>query len=152
VFWYGILAYGTSIDIRDNQIDNIGGRASFSMGIRVGGSTLASEKRAFTVRDNVVRDVVSSTNNAYGIYANNSNNSTYSGNLISGTNSNDLYSDTGIRIAQGGSNKVTGNQVHGSSNINALGIVATASDVCFDNFVRGTGESILGCDTSLGNY
>jgi nitrous oxidase accessory protein NosD len=151
--WYGIFAYGTNIDVSRNQITRIGGRASFAMGIRVGGSTQAGQTRAFTVRDNVVRDVVSPVNNAYGIYANNANASAFTGNIIGGTDSvDDVYSDFGIKLAQGSDNRITGNQVHGSGNINAIGIAATAGDACFDNYLRGVNDATLGCNATLGNY
>jgi len=105
------------------------------------------------VRDHVVRDVVSPVNNAYGIYANNANASAFTGNVIGGTDSvDDAYSDYGIRLAQGSDNRITGNQVHGSSNINAIGIAATAGDACFDNYLRGNNTPTTGCDASLGNF
>jgi nitrous oxidase accessory protein NosD len=151
-FWFGILAYGTSIDIRDNLIYDIGGRASFSMGIRVGGSTLADQKRAFMVRDNVLRDVVSTVNNSYGIYANNANASSFVGNTITGTTGeSSSFVETGIKVAAGASNKITGNQITGGGGDNDIGIQAPAADACYDNHIR-TFLYTSTCDNSLGNF
>jgi hypothetical protein len=80
--WYGIVAYGTDISIRGNRVRDIGGRASFAMGIRVGGSALAGQPRFHQVVDNSIANVNSPVNNAYGIYSNNSESSRFTGNTI----------------------------------------------------------------------
>jgi hypothetical protein len=150
-YWFGILAYGTDIDIHDNLIYHVGGRGSFAMGIRVGGSTNASEPRSFSVRDNTIRDVMSPVNNSYGIYANNSDRGTYTGNVITAPAFGSSMGDWGIKIAQGADNKITGNQVHGSNTHNAVGIDGVvASDACYGNHIRAY-VPVLGCDDSLGN-
>jgi hypothetical protein len=38
---FGIIAYGSNIEILDNSIQDVGGRNSFAIGIRVTGSTVA---------------------------------------------------------------------------------------------------------------
>jgi hypothetical protein len=150
-YWFGVLAYGTDIVVRDNYIYRIGGRGSFAMGIRVGGSIQNTEPRSFVVRDNVIRDVTSPVNNSYGIYANNSNNGTYSGNTITAPQFGSSMGDWGIKIAGGADNRITGNQVHGSSTHNAIGIEGVvSSDACYGNHIRAY-VPVLGCDDSLGN-
>jgi len=149
--WFGILAYGTDIEISDNRIYDIGYRQSFAMGIRVGGTTIPGEPRSFVVRDNVIRGVHSPVNNAYGIYANNANDSTFAGNVISRTRAGASYTDLGIKVQAGGNNRITGNQVHGSGGANSIGIVGAASDACYDNFIRSYNLPTSSCDNSLGN-
>jgi hypothetical protein len=150
-YWFGILAYGTDIDIRDNLIYNIGGRASFAMGIRVGGSTLAGQGRSFMVRDNVVRNVVSPVNYGYGIYANNSDASSFVDNTITGTVGADTWSDFGIKVAAGAKNKLTGNQISGGRAGYDIGINAPAADACYDNHIRADYKTQV-CDNTLGNF
>jgi len=150
-YWFGILAYGTDIDIRDNLIYRVGGRGSFAMGIRVGGSVQNGETRAFTVRGNTIRDVYSPVNNAYGIYANNSTNGSYLDNTVTLPQYGSAMGDWGIKLAQGGSNKITGNQVHGSGTVSSIGIEGTPSDdQCYGNFIRAH-IAVVGCDATLGN-
>jgi hypothetical protein len=150
--WFGILAYGTDIEISGNRIYNIGGRNSFAMGIRVGGSVIPGVPRSFVVRDNVIRGVHSPVNNGYGIYANNANDSTFADNVITRTSAGASYTDLGIKIQSGGNNKITGNQLHGSGGGNSIGIVGAASDACFDNFIRAHNLATSSCDNSLGNH
>jgi hypothetical protein len=149
--WIGILAYGTSIDIRNNLVYDIGGRASFAMGIRVGGSILAGQKHVYNVQGNVVRDVVSPVNYGYGIYANNAEASSFVDNKISGTTGADTWSDFGIKVAAGSKNKLTGNQISGGRPGYDVGISAPAADACYDNHIRADYKTVT-CDNSLGNF
>jgi hypothetical protein len=95
--------------------------------------------------------VHSPVNNAYGIYANNANDSTFAGNVISRTKAGASYTDLGIKVQAGGNNQITGNQVHGSGGANSIGIVGAASDACYDNFIRSYNLPTSSCDNSLGN-
>jgi hypothetical protein len=149
--WIGILAYGTDIDIRDNLVYNIGGRASFAMGIRVGGSVVAGSKHSYNVQGNVVRDVVSPVNYGYGIYANIAEASSFVDNKITGTTGADTWSDFGIKVAAGSKNKLTGNQISGGRSGYDIGINAPAADACYDNHIRADFKTMY-CDNSLGNF
>jgi len=149
--WFGILAYGTDIEIRDNLIYDVGGRASFAMGIRVGSSILAGQRRSFMVRDNVIRSVASPVNYGYGIYANNANASTFTGNTITDTRGDATWFGYGIKIAQGGNNMLLRNQIIGYGDGYAVGIFAPATDACYENHIRADYKT-LSCDASLGNY
>jgi len=149
--WFGILAYGTDIEIRDNLIYDVGGRASFAMGIRVGSSILAGQRRSFMVRDNVIRSVASPVNYGYGIYANNADASSFVDNKVTGTRGADTWSDFGIKVAVGGKNKLTGNQISGGRNGYDVGIYAAAADACYDNHIRADYKTQV-CDASLGNF
>jgi len=149
--WIGILAYGTNLDIRDNVVYGIGGRASFAMGIRVGGSVLAGQTHVYNVEHNIVRDVVSPVNYGYGIYANNADASSFVDNKVTGTRGADTWSDFGIKVAVGGKNKLTGNQISGGRNGYDVGIYAAAADACYDNHIRADYKTQV-CDASLGNF
>jgi parallel beta-helix repeat protein len=151
--WYGILAYGTDITIRGNTVRDIGGRASFAMGIRVGGSALAGQPRFHVVADNTVANVTSPVNHAYGIYSNNSDSGRFTGNTIVRTTAVDTtsYLGQGIRVATGGDNQLADNHIVGSGKGNDIDIVGNADDACFHNFLRPT-DSTLVCDATLGNY
>jgi hypothetical protein len=152
--WYGILAYGTDIDISDNRIHRIGGRASFAMGIRVGGSSQPGQSRSYRVEHNYITDVGSSVNNAYGIYGNNPVGSTFVDNTIIGTTSlAQGYLAYGIHLAGGEQNEIRGNHVIGSIQANDLGIFtppATDND-CFHNYVR-LSAATMNCIATQGNY
>jgi parallel beta-helix repeat protein len=151
-YWYGIFAYGTDIEVSDNRVSDIGGRASFAMGIRVGASNVPGEGRLHVVRDNIVSNVVSPVNHAYGIYANNTQYSEFTGNNITGIRSV-VYIDNwfgyGIRLAAGGYARVADNHIAGDGY--SVGIQATATDACFHNYLR-VDTSTVGCVTTPGNY
>jgi hypothetical protein len=154
-YWYGILAYGTAISIRDNRIHDIGGRLSFAMGIRVGGSNVAGESRFFVVDGNEVSEVDSPGNNAYAIYGNNPEGSVFTNNAIYGTRvHNGSYDGYGVYLfpTAGGNNRITGNTITGTSAGSDIGILGAASDSCFDNLIRAMSTSVLTCDATHGNY
>jgi hypothetical protein len=150
--WYGILAYGSAIDIRNNRIYDIGGRNAVDMGIRVAGSTVTGQSRFFLVQNNLVAGVSSPTQHAYGIYSDNSLAGIFSGNAVSGTTAqSDAYYSYGIRLG-GSVNKATDNHIVGSGKANDVGILAEAADdACYDNHIRATLATVT-CDASLGNY
>jgi hypothetical protein len=152
-FWYGILAYGSGIEITGNRIYDIGGRGSFAMGIRIGGSNLAGQPRFFLLRENLVAGTTSTVNNAYGIYSDNSNAAIILNNAVSGTTAvSTSYNSYGVRVASGTFNRITDNHVVGSGKANDVGIQsASGTDACHDNFLRNS-TTTLGCDASLGNF
>jgi len=151
-FWYGILAYGTDIEIRDNRIYHIGGRDSFAMGIRVGASTQPGESRFYVVEHNTISDVVSPTNNGYGIYANNSIDSLYVDNRIAGTVSASGYSRWAMRVNGSARNQVRGNHLVGTGSVWDVGVeTSSATDACFGNFIRADLPT-FNCSTTYGNY
>jgi hypothetical protein len=155
--WYGIYAQGSGMDIHGNHIHDIGGRASFAMGIRVGGSTVAGQPRSFVVRDNVVTGTHSPVNNAYGIYGDNTLFSVFDGNVVSGTVATSMaYGAYGIRLNGGNNyNRVTNNNIGGTMRANEVGIQTTSNlDACYHNFVRTSQPATLtvNCDASLGNH
>ena len=152
-FWIGILAYGTGISIRDNRIHDIGGRASFAMGIRIGGSTLAGEPRFFVVDGNDISGVDSPGNNAYGIYANNSDGSVITDNAIAGMRThNGSYDAVGVSLLLAENTRITGNTITGTPAVEDIGIVAPASNACFDNLIRAVSTPTLSCDATHGNF
>jgi len=152
-FWYGILAYGSGIEITGNRIYDIGGRGSFAMGIRIGGSNLAGQPRFFLLRGNLVAGTTSTVNNAYGIYSDNSNAAIILENAVSGTTAvSTSYNSYGVRVASGTFNRITDNHVVGSGKANDVGIQsASGTDACHDNFLRNS-TTTIGCDASLGNF
>jgi parallel beta-helix repeat protein len=153
-YWYGIHAYGTGISIRNNRVRDIGGRGSFAMGIRIGGSLVAGESRHFVVEGNHVVDVESPGNNSYGIYGNNADASTIAGNIIHGVRTTaPAYYAYAISANGAGTNKITGNTATGSSEGVDYGIYATnAANECYQNHVRFMNVAISNCDVSDGNY
>lgn len=153
-YWYGIHAYGTGISIRNNRVRDIGGRGSFAMGIRIGGSILAGQWRHFVVEGNDVIDVESPGNNSYGIYGNNADASTIAGNIVHGVRTTaPAYYAYAIYAGGAGTNKITGNTATGSSEGVDFGIYATnAANECYQNHVRFMSVAISNCDVSDGNY
>ena len=152
-YWYGILAYGSAIEIERNRIYDIGGRGSFAMGIRIGGSALAGQPRMFLLRENLVAGTTSPVNNAYGIYSDNSNAAIILNNAVQGTTAvSDSFDSWGIRMASGTYNRVTDNHIVGSGKANDVGIQsASETDACHDNYLRNE-VTTLGCNASLGNF
>jgi nitrous oxidase accessory protein NosD len=150
-YWFGIHAYGTDIEVAHNRISDIGGRGSFAMGIRVGGSVLAGEKRFHVVRDNIISDVVSPVNYGYGIYSNNTDDGVFEGNTIVGTLGDNTFFNYGIRIASGARNRIVDNDIVGGRDGYAIGIQAQATDKCYHNDLRADYPPLT-CDASNGIY
>jgi hypothetical protein len=148
-YLYGILAYGSAIEITGNRIYDVGGQTnSFAMGMRLAGSTLAGAPRFFLVRDNLVAGTNSPTNAAYGIYSDNSVAGIFIDNGVSGTSGKFTW---GFRLA-GTVNRVTDNHIVGSGKASDWGIQSnSATDACFDNYIRATTPT-QGCNAELGNY
>ena len=147
-YWYGILAYGSAIEIDGNRIYDIGGRTgSAAMGIRVGASNV-SQSRFFLLRNNLVAGTNALPYNAYGIYSDNSSAGIFIENGVSGTTG---ASSWGIRVG-GTYNRVTDNHIVGSGRAGDTGIQSTSStDTCHDNYIRAP-TTTVGCDASLGNF
>jgi hypothetical protein len=148
-YWYGILAYGSAIEIEGNRIYDIGGRTgSAAFGIRVAGSTVAGQPRFFLLRENLVAGTNALPYNAYGIYADNTNAAIVVENGVSGTTGTTSW---GIRLG-GTYNRVTDNHIVGSGRASDYGIQSnSATDSCFDNYLR-TSTGTAGCDASMGNF
>ena len=149
--WFGIHAYGTDIEIARNRVNDIGGRGSFAMGIRVGGSVLAGEKRFHVVRDNTISDVVSPVNHAYGIYSNNTDDGDFAGNTIVGSLGASTWFNYGIKVNTGARTRITGNNIVGGLDGYAIGIQAPATDKCYHNDLRADYPPLT-CDDTHGNY
>jgi hypothetical protein len=152
-FWYGIYAYGSAIEIERNRIYDIGGRGSFAMGIRIGGSNLAGQSRFFLLRENLVAGTASPVNNAYGIYSDNTNAAIILNNAVSGTTAvSTSFNSYGVRVASGTYNRITDNHIVGSGGANDVGIQsASGTDACHDNYLRNA-TTTIGCNDSLGNF
>ena len=151
-FWFGILAYGGDVEVTGNRVTDIGGRGSFAMGIRVGGSTLSGERRTHVVRGNVVANVRSPVNNAYGIYSNNSDDGAFVDNNVTGTKAASSWYAYAIRVASGSRNRIADNHVAGvKDDVFGVGIMGMAQDACYHNYVRAEFLT-LDCDAALGNY
>lgn len=148
-YWYGILAYGSAIEIDGNRIYDIGGRTgSAGMGIRVASSNLSGQPRFFLLRDNLVAGTNALPYNAYGIYADNTFGGIFTNNGVTGTSG---ASSWGVRLG-GTSNRVTDNHVVGSGRANETGIQsASSTDDCFDNYIRAS-VGTVGCNATMGNY
>jgi hypothetical protein len=151
-FVYGIWAYGSAIDIRDNRILDIGGRpASLAAGIRLGGSSVGG--KFHVVKDNLIAGTNSPDNNAYGILSDNSQAAIIVNNGISGTAAvTGAYASYGVRLLGGTYNRITDNHVVGGGLTNDFGIVALDSTTsCFDNYIRSQ-QATSGCNATLGNF
>jgi hypothetical protein len=146
---YGILAYGSAVELRGNRIYDIGGQtSSFAMGIRLAGSTVAGQPRFFLVKDNLVAGTNAPGNAAYGIYSDNSVAGIFINNGVSGTAGSFTW---GFRLA-GTVNRVTDNHIVGTGKASDWGIQSNSStDSCYDNYIRATTPT-QGCNAELGNY
>jgi hypothetical protein len=149
-YLYGILAYGSALEITGNHVYDIGGQVNtFAAGIRTGAGT----GFAFhVIKDNVVAGTNSPYNNSFGILSDKSIASLVTGNTVVAGGANASYRNYGIRFLSGGTNRVSGNHVIGSAQTNNTGIMSTdASTACYDNFIR-SGVNTSKCSATLGNY
>ena len=152
-YLYGILAYGSGIEIRNNRIYDVGGQLNnFAMGIRVAGSNAEGQNRFHIVKDNLVAGTSSAYNNAYGIYSDNSVAGIFIDNGVSGTTAtNGTYRSYGLRVI-GTQDRITDNHVVGSGLTNDTGISGSSTTTsCFDNYIRAQ-QPTVGCAAALGNY
>lgn len=153
-YLYGILAYGSAIEIRDNTIYDVGGQANApAFGIRVAGSNVSAYKFQVVER-NLIAGTSSPFSNAFGIYSDNSIGSMFNNNTISGTYGlAPNFKGYGIRIANGAGLTIRGNIIGGGGQNNEVGIQTPAeAGSCYDNQIRTWPTSTLGCDASLGNF
>jgi hypothetical protein len=151
---YGILAYGSAIEVRGNQIYDVGGHASgLAIGIRVGGAT-NSVARFQVVEDNLVAGTTSLINNGFGIYSDASVGAIFRRNTITGTvGAEPSYTGTGIRVAVGSANTVRDNHILGRGRSNEVGIrLPTNGGLCMHNRIGVSLTPTIGCDNSFGNY
>ena len=150
-YLYGILAYGSAIELTGNRVYDIGGQLNtYAMGIRLGG--YPSGFRFHILKDNVVAGTNSPYNNAYGIYSDNSSASILVHNAVSGfTATNTAFRGYGIRLA-GTENRISDNHILGGG-ATGYGIFTSADgqNACYDNYVRAATRTV-GCDATLGNY
>jgi hypothetical protein len=150
-FFYGILAYGSALEISGNRIYDIGGQAnSDAFGIRVGGTT-AGGPRFHLVQDNLVAGTTSPTRSAYGIYSDNSLASIFIKNGVTASAGNASFGGFGLRIG-GFYNRISDNHVVGAGNANDVGIYSDdGTTSCYDNYIRAQ-LGTTNCDATLGNY
>lgn len=151
---YGILGIGSAIEIRNNQVYDVGGQEnSAAFGIRIGGSSVSGFKFQ-VVENNIIAGTNSPSNNAYGIYSDSSIGSMFLSNRISGTYGMlPNYRGTGIRIAVGDANTLRDNIINGGGRANEIGIqTVTNGGVCFDNQIRVSLNPTVGCIATHGNY
>lgn len=152
-YWHGIRVFGSAIEIRNNRVFDVGGQLNtYAIGIRVAGSSIAGAPKFHTVHGNVVAGTSSPTNQAFGIYSENSLASLFWKNEVIGTTaSNQGFRSYALRIG-GTVNSVRDNQIVGSPLANDTGVFASsASTDCYDNHIRSP-QATTGCDASLGNY
>lgn len=150
---YGILAYGSAIEVRDNQIYDVGGQSSgAAIGIRVGAAS-TSQARFQVVERNLVAGTTGIASNGFGIYSDASIGSIFRENTITGTYGADGFTSTGIRVASGSGLTLTNNHVLGRGRTNEIGIrVPDNGGLCFHNRIGVSQTATMGCNAALGNY
>lgn len=148
-FQYGILAFGSGIEITGNRIYDIGGQAnSPAFGIRLG--AYSTGFKFHVVRDNLIAGTNSPDSNAFGIFSDGTVAGIFAHNVISGfTSGNTAYRGYGIRLS-GTENQITDNHINGG-NATGYGVYTPAGNWCYDNYLR-TANRTVGCDASLGNF
>ena len=149
-YLYGILAYGSVVEITGNRVFDIGGQANtFAAGIRTGAGT----GFAFhVIKDNVIAGTNSPYNNSFGILSDKSIASLITGNNVVAGGANASFRNFGIRLLSGNANRISGNQVIGSPQTNNTGVMSLdATTACYDNFIRANVKTSK-CDATFGNY
>ena len=72
-------------------------------------------------------------------------------NMVSGTSSAPGQVSYGVRIAQGGGNTITENNIYDNGNGASVGIsTQSGGGWCYDNLLR-VGTNTQGCDAQYGN-
>ena len=148
-FWHGIKVWGSAIEVRGNQVYDVGRRPNtYAAGIRVGGSNASTRQQ--TVRDNTVVGTNSPYSNAYGIFSDNSMSSVFLDNSIVATQAKYGVAAYGLYV-MGYYNRISDNHVTGIGYPYEVAIWATDDTTsCFDNYLRMAGTER--CDSSMGNY
>jgi hypothetical protein len=152
---FGIVAYGSAIEVLRNRVYDVGGQASGpTVGIRVGGATQSSNR--FQVVDhNLVAGTWSPNSYAYAIYSDASTGSLFRNNTLTGTTALDqAYRSFSIRVGVGSANTIRDNHILGRGYGNEIGIQVppNAGSLCFDNRIGVSLQPTVGCDTRYGNY
>ena len=152
---YGILAYGSAIEVRHNKIYDIGGVDNTPVaGIRIGGTSIGGHPKFQVVEGNRIAGVATQTNNAYGILSDNSLASVFRENLSNAIYAGSAsYRSYGIKIMAGEANTITDNYLMGRGAANEIGIQTAASGGwCYDNQIRVSLTNTAGCDATYGNF
>jgi len=149
-FWHGIRVWGSAVEVRGNQVYDIGGRPNtYAAGIRVGGSNISTHMQ--DVRDNTVVGTTSPSSAAYGIFSDNSLSSAFLNNGVIATQAAAGFSSYGLYII-GQFNRISDNHVTGTGSDGEVGIWTTDNTTsCFDNYLRTMGWT-SNCDAAMGNY
>jgi hypothetical protein len=149
-FWHGIRVWGSAVEVRGNQVYDIGGRPNtYAAGIRVGGSSVTTRQQS--VRDNVVVGTTSPYSNAYGIFSDGSLSSAFLDNGVVATQAKAGFAAYGLYVI-GQFNRISDNHVTGVGADGEVGIWSTDdSTSCFDNYLRTIGWT-SNCDATMGNY
>ena len=148
--WHGIRAWGSAVEVRDNQVYDIGGRPNtYAIGIRVGGALASSHHQV--VRDNTVVGVNSKYTSAFGIFSDASVGSVFFNNGVMATQAKDATVGYGLYVI-GAWNRISDNHVTGVGMPGEVGVwTSDASTSCFDNYLRAEGSPTMNCDPGLGN-
>jgi hypothetical protein len=151
-YWRGIYALGSAIEVTGNKVYDIGGQLNqYAIGIRVGGSTVASAFKLHVVRNNTVVGTSSQYSGAYGIFSDGTVSGAFTDNGIAGTTPGIGKIGYGLYVA-GQHNRISDNHVTGIGAPAEYGVWTTNDTTsCFDNYLRTTNWT-LNCDATLGNY
>ena len=149
-YWHGIKVWGSAIEVRGNQVYDVGGRPNtYAAGIRVGGSGVSTRQQA--VRDNVVVGTNSPYASAFGIFSDGSLSSAFLDNGVVATEAKPGFAAYGLYVI-GQYNRISDNHITGVGADGEVGIWTTDSTTsCFDNYLRTIGWT-AGCDATMGNY
>lgn len=152
---YGILAFGSAIEILDNTIWDVGGQASgIVAGIRIGGASQSQNQFQIVDRNTVV-GTGSSAASAHAILSDGSIGALFRENTISGTISTAPGGRSyGILVSSGSANTVRDNHILGRGQTNETGIQmpANTGSLCFHNRIGVNNQPIVNCNTGVGNY
>lgn len=151
-FWNGIRVQGSGIEISGNRLTDIGGQLNqYSIGIRVAGSTAASQTKVHIVRGNTVGNVYSPYSAAYAIFSDGSNESLFLDNTIVRTWAVAGKNVWGMYVI-GQLNRMSDNHITGLGAPTEGAIFGSDyTSSCFDNYLRTTTWT-QGCDAAYGNY
>lgn len=146
--WHGIRVWGSAVEVRDNQVYDIGGRPNtYAIGIRVGGSNVSTHHQV--VRDNTVVGVSSAYTSAFGIFSDASLSSVFINNGVMATQAKAGSVGYGLYVV-GQFNRISDNHVTGVGAAGEVSIWTTdGTTSCFDNYLRM--GATAGCNAAMGN-
>ena len=149
-FWHGIKVWGSAIEVRGNQVYDVGRRPNtYAAGIRVGGALASSHHQV--VRDNTIVGTNTNYGAAFGIFSDASVGSVFFNNGIMATQSKDGVVGYGLYVI-GSWNRISDNHVTGVGLPGEVGIwTKDGSTTCFDNYLRAEGSTTVNCDAGVGN-